>query len=55
MLPNDARLRNLTYAAPLAVDMTLTAKMYSPEAGGYVTETRKINAVGLGRIPIMVR
>ena len=55
MLPNDARLRNLTYAAPLTVDMHLTAKTYSPEAGGYVVDTKRLNSVGLGRVPVMVR
>ena len=55
MLPNDARLRNLTYAAPLTVDMHLTAKTYSAEAGGYVVDTKRLQSVGLGRVPVMVR
>ena len=55
MMPNDARLRNLTYAAPLTVDLHVTAKTYSPEAGAYVSDTKRINSVALGRIPVMVR
>ena len=55
MLPNDARLRNLTYAAPLSVDVVVTAKTWSPEAGAYATDTKRISNVSLGRIPVMVR
>lgn len=54
MLPNDARLRNLTYAAPLMIDLNVTAKVFMPELGTYKCETKKINSVSLGRIPIMV-
>ena len=54
MLPNDARLRNLTYAAPLMIDLSVTAKVFMPELGTYKCETKRINAVNLGRIPIMV-
>jgi DNA-directed RNA polymerase II subunit RPB2 len=55
MLPNDARLRNLTYAAPLSVDICITAKTWSPEAREYVADNKRINAVSLGRVPVMVR
>jgi DNA-directed RNA polymerase II subunit RPB2 len=55
MLPNDARLRNLTYAAPLSVDVVVTAKTWSPEARAYVSDTKRLNGVGLGRVPVMVR
>jgi DNA-directed RNA polymerase beta subunit len=55
MLPNDARLRNLTYSAPLTIDVSVTAKTFSPETNEYTTDTKKINGVSLGRIPIMVR
>ena len=55
MLPNDARLRNMTYSAPLTVDVTVTARTYSPEAGDYTSDTKKMTGVSLGRIPIMVR
>ena len=55
MLPNDARLRNMTYAAPLAVDVVLTAKTWSAEAGAYQTDVKRIANVGLGRVPVMVR
>ena len=55
LMPNDARLRNLTYAAPLTVDVSITAKTYQPDARAYTSESKTILAVGLGRIPIMVR
>jgi DNA-directed RNA polymerase II subunit RPB2 len=58
MLPNDARLRNLTYAALLTVDIHVTAKTFvaGAEGGGaYVTDTKRFKSVGLGRVPVMVR
>lgn len=55
MLPNDARLRNLTYAAPVYVDVHITAKTFDEEAGYHVAESKKISGVSLGKIPIMVR
>lgn len=55
MLPNDARLRNMTYAAALTVDVGITAKTYQPETGEYSVDTKKMNGVNLGRIPVMVR
>ena len=55
MLPNDARVRNLTSAAPLSVDICITAKTWSAEARAYVTDTKRLNAVNLGRVPVMVR
>jgi DNA-directed RNA polymerase beta subunit len=55
MMPNDARLRNLTYAAPINVDVVATARMYNTETGEQTSETRRIPGVCIGRIPIMVR
>lgn len=55
MTPNDARLRNLTYSAPLNVDITVTARTLDEDTGQYVNETRQISGVALGRVPIMVR
>lgn len=54
MLPNDARLRNMTYAAPLTVDVHVTAKTFTSEMG-YITNVKRLSGVSLGRIPIMVR
>lgn len=68
MLPNDARLRNLTYAAPLTVDVHITAKTFAGNSGEigtadggrgtgdkmYLSETKRILSVNLGRIPLMV-
>ena len=55
MMPNDARLRKLTYAAPLHVDVEVKARTFSPETGEYSPEAKRISSVGLGRLPIMVR
>ncbi|KAG1653107.1 hypothetical protein FOA52_009115 [Chlamydomonas sp. UWO 241] len=55
MLPNDARLRNLTYAAPLLCDVAVTAKTYQPESRTYSSETKVLPGVNLGRIPVMVQ
>ena len=55
MMPNDARLRNMTYAAPLTVDLVVAAKTFAPETGEYVTDVKKIAGVNLGRVPVMVR
>jgi DNA-directed RNA polymerase II subunit RPB2 len=61
MNPNDARLRNMTYAAPLTVDIQMTAKTLVGRGAApgeppvYVTDTKRFQSVGLGRIPIMVR
>jgi DNA-directed RNA polymerase II subunit RPB2 len=55
MMPNDARLRNLTYAAPLTVDVNVVAKTFVSELGAYATDSKRLTGVSLGRIPIMVR
>lgn len=55
MMPNDARLRNLTYAAPLSCDLVVTSKVYSQGDATYHSETRRIVGVSLGKVPIMVR
>jgi DNA-directed RNA polymerase II subunit RPB2 len=55
MMPNDARLRNLTYSATLYVDVNVTGKTYDADLGEYVSESKKITGVSLGKIPIMVR
>ena len=55
MLPNDARLRNLTYSAPIMCDMNITTKTYLPESSTYAIDTKTIHSVKLGNIPIMVR
>lgn len=54
MTPNDARLRNFTYSSSINVDVAITAKSLD-ENGDYVVETKRINGVSLGKIPIMVK
>ncbi len=55
MTPNDARLRNFTYAAPLNVDIEITYKTYDEATSTYRTETKKLNGINLGKIPIMAK
>ncbi|CAF3958176.1 unnamed protein product [Rotaria magnacalcarata] len=48
--PNEARLRNLTYAAPLYVDLKRTIQRDNDPAG-----EKKLDKVHIGDIPIMLR
>ena len=55
MLPNDARLRNLTYASPLNIDVHVTTTFIDNSNGGLrESKTRVFPNVHLGKIPIMV-
>uniref|UniRef100_A0ABD2X6B4 DNA-directed RNA polymerase subunit beta n=1 Tax=Trichogramma kaykai TaxID=54128 RepID=A0ABD2X6B4_9HYME len=49
MMPNEARLRNLTYAAPLYVDITKTVEKPDEEC------TSQHQKTFIGKIPIMLR
>jgi len=55
MMPNDARMRNLTYASPLFVDVRVTTTFIDNSKGG-VKEVRErlFPNVHLGKIPVMV-
>ena len=55
MMPNDARMRNLTYASPLFVDVRVTTTFIDNTKGG-VKEVRErlFPNVHLGKIPVMV-
>lgn len=55
MTPNDARQRNFTYASNLNVDLHITCKTLDQEKNTYIVETKQINNVLLGKIPIMVK
>ena len=58
MYPNDARLRNMTYAAPVYTDIIATYTLKKPSlTGGEPTVTvsrRTLPHVQVGRIPVMV-
>jgi len=54
MMPNDARLRNLTYSAPLYVDVKVTTTYFDNTKGMNVIKTRVFPNVHLGKIPVMV-
>ena len=50
MMPNEARLRNLTYSSPLYVDITKT--VIRPDQP---PEETRYNKIFVGKIPIMLR
>ena len=55
MLPNDARLRNLTYASPLNVDVKVTTIFIDNTRNGIrESKVRVFPNVHLGKIPVMV-
>lgn len=55
MLPNDARLRNLTYASPLNVDVRVETTAIDNTRGGVrETRSRLFPNVHLGKVPVMV-
>lgn len=60
MFPNEARLRNLTYAAPLYMDMRKrTLELLENPATGEVEENEleveELSKVFIGKVPIMLR
>ena len=55
MMPNDARLRNLTYASPLFVDISVTyVEIDNTNGGKQAVRKRLFPNVHLGKIPVMV-
>ncbi len=58
MYPNDARLRNMTYAAPVYTDIIATYTMRTPSVdGGEPTvdiRRRTLPHVHVGKVPVMV-
>ena len=55
MLPNDARLRNLTYAAPLNISVKVTTTFIDHTRNSIrETHVRVFPNVHLGKIPVMV-
>lgn len=54
MTPTDARDRNIMYAGPLNIDMEIISKTLNTDTGETVIESKTINNVSLGKIPIMV-
>ncbi len=55
MMPNDARLRNLTYASPLFVDVRVrTTFINNTKQGERIMKERLFPNVHLGKIPVMV-
>ena len=58
MYPNDARLRNMTYAAPIYTDIIATYTMKTPGVDGgpalVEKKQRTLPHVHVGKIPVMV-
>lgn len=56
--PQEARLRNLTYAAPIYADVTVTEYSFDEEAGDedwHETQSLKYGKEFIGKVPIMLR
>ena len=54
MYPNDARLRNFTYSAPIYIDLDITITQYDPGTKLTETKQRTLSHVMAGKIPVMV-
>ena len=54
MMPNDARLRNLTYASPLFVDVRIKTTFIDNTNNSKVVRERLYPNVHMGKIPVMV-
>jgi len=54
MLPNEARLRNLTYSAPLYVDISKKKIMLTRE-GEETQDDEAFHKIHIGKVPIMLR
>ena len=54
MMPNDARLRNLTYASPLFVDVRIKTTFIDNVSGTRTVRERLYPNVHMGKIPVMV-
>ena len=55
MMPNDARLKNLTYAAPLFVDVRVkTTFIDNTKSGERTIRERLFPNVHMGKIPVMI-
>ena len=55
MMPNDARLRNLTYSAPLFVDINVTyVEIDNTNGGKQNIRKRTFPNVHMGKVPVMV-
>lgn len=54
MYPNDARLRNLTYSAPIAIDIKISL-IDDPFGKKELLSSKYIKKVNIGKIPIMIK
>lgn len=54
-MPNDARLRGLTYWAPLYCDIKSELRSSEEDADGAVYEEHDHEKLYIGKVPIMLR
>jgi DNA-directed RNA polymerase II subunit RPB2 len=55
MFPNMARLRNLTYCAPICVDVTRTDTLIDEEGDDIKTLKDETQRLSIGKVPIMLK
>jgi DNA-directed RNA polymerase II subunit RPB2 len=55
MTPSDARNRNFTYSSPLYIDIYVETKVYNDETKTWTEESKKVNNIMIGKLPIMIK
>ncbi len=55
MFPNEARLRDLTYSAPLYIDMCKRTLQVEEDGQAVEVDVEELSKVFIGRVPIMLR
>eukprot|EP00397_Hematodinium_sp_SG-2012_P003423 GEMP01003431.1.p1 GENE.GEMP01003431.1~~GEMP01003431.1.p1 ORF type:complete len:1162 (+),score=229.91 GEMP01003431.1:352-3837(+) len=55
LTPNEARLRNLTYSAPLYLDLKHEIFQILPDESKQLTHTENFEGIEIARIPIMLK
>ena len=54
MTPYAARMRSMSYSAPISVDFSATV-IKDPQGTAEVLDTKKLSKVNIGKIPVMVK
>jgi len=55
MFPNDARLRNFTYASNMTIDLNIKYEIYDKTDGSSQTIMKCLKGINIGKLPIMLK